>query len=38
MEQVTVEFQGKQITAALNEGQTLSGEPLARAEPSMKFM
>jgi len=38
MEQVTLEFQGKQITATLNQGQTLSGEPLGRSEPPMWYV
>jgi hypothetical protein len=38
MEQVTLEFQGKQITATLNQGQTLSGEVLGRAEPPMWYV
>jgi hypothetical protein len=38
MEQVTLEFEGKQISAALNEGQTLSGEVLSRAEPPMWYV
>jgi hypothetical protein len=38
MEQVTIEFQGKQITATLNRGETLSGEVLGRAEPPMWYI
>jgi hypothetical protein len=38
MEQVTFELHGKQITAALNLGQTLSGEPLGRSEPPMWYV
>jgi hypothetical protein len=38
MEQVMLEFQGKQITATLNRGQTLSGEPLGRSEPPMWYV
>jgi hypothetical protein len=38
MEQVTFELHGKQITAALNRGQTLSGEPLGRSEPPMWYV
>jgi hypothetical protein len=38
MEQVTLEFEGKQINAALNEGQTLSGELLSRGEPPMWYI
>jgi hypothetical protein len=29
MDQVTINYEGKQITASLSEGQTMSGEPLA---------
>lgn len=36
MEQVTMEFQGKQITATLNRGETPSGE--ARSEPPMWYV
>jgi hypothetical protein len=38
MEQVTLELQGKQITATLNRGETLSGEVLKRAEPPMWYV
>jgi hypothetical protein len=38
MEQVTFEFQGKHITASLNAGQTLSGQPLPRGEPPMWYV
>jgi len=38
MEQVTVEFQGKQINVALNQAQTLSGEALSRGEPPMWYV
>jgi hypothetical protein len=38
MEHVIVEFRGKQITAALNQGQTLSGETLPRGEPPMWYV
>jgi hypothetical protein len=38
MEQVTLEFRGKQINAALNEGQTLSGQALSRGEPPMWYV
>jgi hypothetical protein len=38
MEQVTLEFEGKHITAALNEGQTLSGQVLPRREPAMWYV
>jgi len=38
MDQVTLDFQGKQITATLNQGQTLSGQVLDRAEPPMWYI
>jgi hypothetical protein len=38
MEQVSLEFRGKQITAALNQGQTLSGEALPGKEPPMWYV
>jgi hypothetical protein len=38
MDQVVLDFQGKQITATLNRGQTMSGEVLARAEPPMWYI
>jgi hypothetical protein len=38
MDQVTLDFQGKQITATLNQGQTLSGEVLGRREPPMWYV
>ena len=38
MDQVTLEFQGKQITATLNRGQTLSGEVLGRSEAPMWYV
>ena len=38
MEQVTVEYQGKQVTATLNRGETLSGEALGRSEPPMWYL
>lgn len=38
METVSLEYQGKQITAALNRGQTLSGESLPREEPAMWYV
>ena len=38
MDQVTLEYRGKQITASLNQGQTLSGEALPRGEPAMWYV
>ena len=38
MQQVTVEFRGKQISAVLNQSQTLSGETLPRGEPPMWYV
>jgi hypothetical protein len=38
MEQVTLEYQGKQITAALDRGQTLSGQTLPQEAPSMWYV
>jgi hypothetical protein len=38
MEQVNFEYRGKQISAALNKGQTLSGQHLPRAEPPMWYV
>lgn len=38
MEQVNFEFRGKQISAALNQGQTLSGQQLPRGEPAMWYV
>lgn len=38
MEQVSLEFRGKRITAALNQAQTLSGQDLPRAEPPMWYV
>jgi hypothetical protein len=38
MEQVNFEYRGKQISAALNQGQTLSGKPLPRGEPPMWYV
>ena len=38
MDQVTLEFRGKQISAALNRGQTLTGEVLSRGEPPMWYL
>jgi hypothetical protein len=38
MDQVSFEFRGKQINASLNQGQTLSGQPLSRREPPMWYV
>jgi hypothetical protein len=39
MEQISLEFRGKQITAALNRGQTLSGKVLPTPEePPMWYV
>jgi hypothetical protein len=38
MEQVSLEYRGKQVTATLNRGQTLSGKPLPRGEPPMWYV
>jgi hypothetical protein len=38
MEQVTLEYRGKQINVALNQAQTLSGETLSRGEPPMWYV
>jgi hypothetical protein len=38
MEQVNLEYRGKQISAALNRGQTLSGQELPRAEPATWYV
>jgi hypothetical protein len=38
MQQVSVEFHGKQISAVLNESQTLSGETMSRGEPPMWYV
>jgi hypothetical protein len=38
MNQVNLEFRGKQISAALNQGQTLTGEVLSRQEPPMWYL
>jgi hypothetical protein len=38
MDQVTLEYQGKQITAALDRGQTLSGRPLPQDGPPMWYV
>ncbi len=38
MDQVSINFEGKQVSATLNAGQTLSGEVLGRAEPPMWYV
>jgi hypothetical protein len=39
MEQLSLEYRGKQITAALNRGQTLSGRVLpGQEEPAMWYV
>jgi hypothetical protein len=38
MEQVNVEYRGKQITAALGRGQTTSGEKLPVESPAMWYV
>jgi len=38
MDQVMLDFRGKQISAALNAGQTMSGEVLGRREPPMWYV
>jgi hypothetical protein len=38
MDQISLEFRGKQINAALNQGQTLSGEALPGREPAMWYV
>jgi hypothetical protein len=38
MDQVTLEFRGKQISASLNQGQTVKGEILSRKEPPMWYL
>jgi hypothetical protein len=38
MEQVSVEHQGKQVTAALSRGQTTSGEILPAGGPAMWYV
>jgi hypothetical protein len=38
MESVSLEYQGKQVTAVLNRGQTLSGKPLPSGEPAMWYV
>jgi hypothetical protein len=38
MDQVSLEYQGKQISAALNRGQTLSGQRLPQEGPAMWYV
>jgi hypothetical protein len=38
MEQVNLEYRGKQISAALNQGETVSGQHLSRGEPPMWYV
>ena len=38
MDQVSIEFRGKHISAALNRSQTLTGEVLSGAEPPMWYL
>jgi hypothetical protein len=38
MDQVSLEYRGKQITATQNRGQTLSGSALPRGEPPMWYV
>jgi hypothetical protein len=38
MQTVSLEYRGKQVTASLNRGQTLSGQPLPREEPAMWYV
>jgi hypothetical protein len=38
MDQVTFEYRGKQITAALDRGQTLSGETLPQEAPAAWYV
>jgi hypothetical protein len=38
MDQVNLEFRGKQISASLNRGQTLTGEVLSSREPPMWYL
>ena len=38
MDHVNLEFRGKQISAALNQGQTLTGQNLPRGEPPMWYV
>ncbi|HYF40658.1 MAG TPA: hypothetical protein VD930_13270 [Gemmatimonadales bacterium] len=38
MDQINLEFRGKQISAALSRGQTLTGELLVGEEPPMWYL
>ena len=38
MKSVSVEYKGKQISASLNRGETLSGEVLGREEPPLWYL
>jgi hypothetical protein len=38
VKQVNFEYQGKAISAALNQAQTDSGQPLSRREPPMWYI
>jgi hypothetical protein len=38
MDEVSLEFRGKRVSATLNRGQTLSGTPLSRNEPAMWYV
>lgn len=38
MEQVSLEVSGKQVSATLNRGQTISGQELPQAEPPMWYV
>ena len=38
VDQVTLDYRGKQITASLNRGQTLSGQALPQDEPLMWYV
>jgi hypothetical protein len=38
MDQINLEIRGKQISASLNQGQTLTGEILSREEPPMWYL
>lgn len=38
MNEVSLDFRGKRVTATLNRGQTLSGTPLSRNESAMWYV
>jgi hypothetical protein len=38
MNQITLDFHGKQVSATLNRGQTDSGAELSRSEPPMWYV